>query len=138
MLLTFRFKLAPTKAQYAALAKLCEDQRQLYNAALQERVDGWKKRRVSITKLDQFNSLAEIRSFEEAYSAVPSRMSRWTILRVDDAFKGFFSRVKRGAKAGFPRFKSRSRWRSFGFAEWAGIRLKDGKLLSVNALVPNG
>jgi putative transposase len=56
-------------------------------------------------------------------------LSRWSITRVDDAFKGFFSHVKRGDNPGFPRFKGRSRWRSFGFAEWRGIRLKDGKLL---------
>jgi putative transposase len=129
MILTYRFKLAPTKAQYAALDRLCELQRQLYNAALLERCEAWKKNGLSITKLDQFKSLTQIRSFDESYSAVPVAMSRWPIARVDDAFKGFFSRVKRGDKPGFPRFKSKSRWRSFGFAEWRGIRLKGGKLL---------
>jgi putative transposase len=129
MLLTYRFKLAPTKAQYAALAQICDDQRILYNAALQERIDAWKNQKVSITKLDQQKSLTQIRAFDETYSAVPVAMSRWPLARVDDAFKGFFSRVKRGAKAGFPRFKPRSRWKSFGFVEWDGIRLRDGKLL---------
>jgi putative transposase len=129
MILTFRFKLAPTSAQYAALDRLCELQRQLYNAALQERCEAWKKNGLSITKIDQFKSLTQIRSFDESYAAVPAVMSRWSIARVDDAFKGFFNRVKRGDKPGFPRFKARSRWRSFGFVEWSGIRLKDGKLL---------
>ncbi|TLX16851.1 RNA-guided endonuclease TnpB family protein [Rhizobium sp. MHM7A] len=129
MLLTYRLKLAPTKAQYAALERLCEDQRRLYNAALQERVEAWKRNGISITKLDQFKSLTQIRSFDETYSSVPVAMSRWSIARVDDAFKGFFSRVKRGRKAGFPRFKPRSRWKSFGFSEWDGVRLRDGKLL---------
>jgi putative transposase len=129
MLLTYRYKLAPTKAQYAALARLSEDQRRLYNAALRERVEAWKKQSVSITKLDQFKSLTQIRSFDEAYLSVPACLSRWSIARVDDAFKGFFSRVKKGGKAGFPRFKPRSRWSSFGFAEWSGIRLRNGKLL---------
>lgn len=129
MLLAYRFKLAPTKAQYAALERLCEDQRRLYNAALQERVEAWKKNGISITRLDQQKSLTQIRSFDETYSAVPVAMSRWSIARVDDAFKGFFSRVKRGNKAGFPRFKPRSRWKSFGFSEWDGVRLRDEKLL---------
>jgi len=128
MILTYRFKLAPTKAQYAALAELSENQRLLYNAALQERIEAWKKNGLSITKLDQFQSLTQIRSFDEAYSSVPVKLSRWTISRVDDAFQGFFLRVRRRAKAGFPRFKSRSRWRSFGFKEWSGIRLISGKL----------
>jgi len=129
MILTYRFKLAPTKAQYAAFERLRELQRQLYNACLQERCDAWSKNGISITKLDQNKSLTQIRSFDQAYASVPVAMSRWSIARVDDAFKGFFSRVKRGDKPGFPRFKGRSRWRSFGFAEWSGIRLKDGKLV---------
>jgi putative transposase len=129
MILTYRFKLAPTRAQYAALERICEMHRQLYNAALQERCDAWRKNGVSITKIDQFKSLTQIRSFDETYAAVPVAMSRWSIARVDDAFKGFFSRVKRGDKPGFPRFKGRSRWRSFGFVEWDGVRLKDGKIL---------
>jgi putative transposase len=129
MILTYRYKVAPTRAQHATLDRLCELQRQLYNAALQERCEAWKKNGLSITKLDQFKSLTQIRSFDETYAAVPVAMSRWSIARIDDAFKGFFSRVKRGDKAGFPRFKGRSRWRSFGFAEWSGIRLKGGRLL---------
>lgn len=129
MLLTYRFKLQPTKSQYATLERLCEQQRQLYNAALQERVDAWRKAQVSVTKLDQFKSLTMIRGFDETYSVVAVALSRWSISRVDDAFKGFFSRLKEGVKAGFPRFKPMSRWRSFGFAEWSGIRLKAGMLV---------
>jgi putative transposase len=129
MLLTYCFKLMPSKAQYAALDRLCEAQRQLYNAALQERVEAWKKNHISITKLDQFKSLTEIRAFHEGYGSVPAVMSRWSIARVDDAFKGFFSRVKRGDKPGFPRFKGKDRWRSFGFSEFKGIRLNGEKLM---------
>ncbi len=129
MLLTYRFKLMPTRSQYATLDRLCEDQRQLYNAALQERVDAWKKAEVSISKIDQFKSLTKIREFDEVYATVPAVMSRWTISRVADAFTGFFSRLKKGEKAGFPRFRSYSRWKSFGFAEFNGIRLVGKKLL---------
>ena len=129
MLLTYRYKLQPSRTQHAVLDGLCERQRQLYNAALQERIDAWKKAALSVTKLDQFKSLTEIRSFDDTYASVAVAMSRWSISRVDDAFKGFFGRVKRGDKAGFPRFKAKSRWRSFGFAEWHGIRLRDGRLL---------
>ncbi len=129
MLLTYRFKLKPTRSQYVTLDRLCEDQRQLYNAALQERVDAWKKAQISISKLDQFKSLTEIRGFSDTYRDVPATLSRWTISRVADAFTGFFSRLKKGGKAGFPRFRSYSRWKSFGFAEFNGIRLVGEKLL---------
>ncbi len=36
---------------------------------------------------------------------MPVAQSRRSIARFDDAMTGFFGRVKRGSKAGFPRFK---------------------------------
>jgi putative transposase len=129
MLLTYRYKLRPTKGQHALLDEMLERQRQLYNAALQERVEAWKKAGLSISKIDQNKSLTQVRSFDEAYAAVPVAMSRWSIARVDDAFKGFFGRAKRGEKPGFPRFKARARWKSFGFAEWNGVRVRGKRLL---------
>lgn len=45
MVLSYRYKLMPTRAQHAALREVLEDQRQLYNAALQERIDAYRKAR---------------------------------------------------------------------------------------------
>ena len=60
---------------------------------------------------------------------LPVYLQRWTLKRMDDAFQGFFRRVKaRNGKAGFPRFRSKGRWGAFGFAEFRGIRY-DGKRL---------
>ncbi len=129
MSLTYRYKLAPTRGQYIKLANFCEAQRQLYNAALQERCDAWSKAKLSISKFDQCKSLTQIGAFEPIYGDVPVAMSRWSIGRVDEAMKGFFSRVKRGQKPGFPRFRGKGRWSSFGFAEFVGIRMHGNKLL---------
>lgn len=128
MFLTLKYKLKPSSAQYARLDELLRDQRRLYNAALQERQEAWKKSGVSISKLDQNKSLTQIRQFDPTYADVPVALSRWTITRVDDAMKGFFSRVKRGQKAGFPRFRSASRWSTIGFVEWSGVRLMADRL----------
>jgi putative transposase len=38
-----------------------------------------------------------------------------TLWRLDLAMKAFFRRVKRGEKAGYPRFRSRSRWQTLQF-----------------------
>ena len=64
------------------------------------------------------------------YGALPVTLSRWPLKRVDAAFKAFFRRlkVKRG-KAGYPRFRGKSGWRSFGFTEFVGIRLINGRLV---------
>ena len=60
---------------------------------------------------------------------LPANLQRWTLKRMDDAFQGFFRRLKtRSGKAGFPRFRGKGRWQAFGFAEFSGIRF-DGKRL---------
>ena len=43
MLLTYRYRLMPTKRQHRALESVLEWQRQLYNAALQERIEAYRK-----------------------------------------------------------------------------------------------
>lgn len=123
MILTYRQKLRPTRAQHRLLDERLERQRQLYNAALQERRDAWRLAKKPITRLDQQKSLTIIRFDDpEGHGADPVTIGRWTLKRIDDAFTGFFSRVKRGGKAGFPRFKTKGRWRSFGLDEIKGLR----------------
>jgi putative transposase len=131
MFLSFQYGLRPTRAQHRALDAILEGQRLLYNAALQERIEAWRKARTSITWVDQSRSLTVIRADDpHGYGALPVTLSRWPLKRVDAAFKAFFRRlrVKRG-KAGYPRFRGKSRWRSFGFTEFVGIRLINGRLV---------
>ena len=123
MFLTFQYGLLPTRAQHEALEAILESERLLYNAALQERRDAWRLGKHRIGVRDQRKSLTLIRSDDIGYSGRPVNLSRWTLDAVDRAFKGFFSRCKTGGKVGFPRFRSKSRWSSFGFAEWSGVRL---------------
>lgn len=61
---------------------------------------------------------------------MPYNVSKWTLKRLDDAMKAFFRRAKaRAGKAGFPRFRGRDGWLTFGFHQKDGLRLKDGRLL---------
>lgn len=129
MILAYRQKLRPTAAQHRLLAERLKRQRELYNAALQERRDAWRLCRKAITRLDQQKSLTIIRADDpDGHGADPVNTGRWTLKRVADAFTGFFSRVRRGRKSGFPRFRSATRWRSFGLLEASGIRLNGGRL----------
>lgn len=43
IILSFKYRLLPTRAQHRALERILEDQRQLYNAALQERIECYRK-----------------------------------------------------------------------------------------------
>lgn len=119
---SFRFKLLPTRQQHEALERIAESQRLLYNAALQERIDAWAKARVFRTYMDQCRALTECRRELPDMAALPLNIQRATLKRLDEAFAGFRRRLKAGGRAGFPRFKGKGWWSSFGFAQFMGIR----------------
>ena len=76
--LSFVFKVLPSRAQHTALDAMLESQRQFYNAALQERIGAWC-RGVSIGLNDQTKSLTEIRKFDADIGSVPYNVSKWTL-----------------------------------------------------------
>lgn len=63
MILTYRFRLLPTKQQHRALEKILESQRQLRNAALEERIDAYRTANVSRSYFDQAKALT-VRALE--------------------------------------------------------------------------
>lgn len=129
MVLTYKYKVLPNSGQHASLARLLEDQRQLYNAALQERLDCHEKTGKGRTYFDQCRALTEWRQSDEEASSVSASLQRWTLKRLDEAYKGFFRRLRdRSSRSGPPRFRGVGRWRSFGFSEFSGIRFKNNRL----------
>jgi putative transposase len=133
MILTYQYRLLPTKRQHRALESILESQRQLYNAALEERIGAYR-RGVTRGYIDQSRALTEWRQSDPEAAAMPVSLQRATLKQLDDAYKGFFRRVKqKGAKAGFPRFRGRGWWDSFGFRQFSGISL-DGARLRFNGM----
>jgi putative transposase len=120
---SYKFLLRPTSKQAVALDACLEDTRQLYNAALEERREAWRRGRHRVTFYSQDAQLKEIRA------ADPGRYGRWSftceraaIKRLDRAFQAFFRRVKAGDKPGYPRFKGRGWWDSAAWSAGNGAR----------------
>ncbi len=128
MVLTFRYRLLPTKTQHRALERILESQRQLYNAALEERIGAYRKAGRTITYFDQSKSLTELRRDDAEFSSLPVNLQRATLKRLDEAHRGFFRRVKAGGKPGFPRFRGKGCFDSFGFRQFVGITLDNRSL----------
>lgn len=61
MFRTYKYRISPNKSQEATLLSWFDLTRELYNAALQERNEAWRKQRKSISKFDQYRQLASIR-----------------------------------------------------------------------------
>jgi putative transposase len=127
---TFRYPLHPTKVQEAILKSWLTACCALYNAALEHRRGAWRYERAQRQAAedrgvarkhgktpgynDQTVELTAIRFADGALAAVPIEVTRSALRRLDGAFKAFFRRVKSGETPGYPRFRSRDRYDSFG------------------------
>ena len=128
MHLTFRYRLLPSRRQHRALEAILESQRQLYNAALEERIGAFRKAGITRTYFDQTIALTQLRAEEAEFRAVPANLQRATLKRLDDAYRGFFGRCARGVTPGFPRFRGKGWFDSFGFREFCGVSLSNGRI----------
>jgi putative transposase len=113
------FRLRPTARQHVTLAACVDAHRELYNAALQERRDGWSHSKTRIRYGDQSAQLTEIRSVRPDQAVWSFSSQQATLRRLNKSFDGFFRRVKAGRTPGYPRFKAKAR---FDSVEWP----KDG------------
>jgi putative transposase len=121
---TFRYRLHPTFRQDQALARQLECQRELYNAALEERIGAWKWERRSVSYFDQCRTLTGLVDVRPDVMASGTRLCRGTLKRLDRAFNAFYARVKSGEQSGFPRFKSGGRYHSLQWEDSSGWKLK--------------
>ena len=90
--------------------KLC---RQLYNAALAQRIDAYKRCGKGLSRYIQDKELPNLKVELPEYKNVDAQTLQDVLEKLDKTYQSFFRRIKRGEKAGFPRFKGRDRYNSF-------------------------
>ncbi len=98
---TYTAKL--TKSSHQNLDDLLEKLRVLYNAALEERIDAYRKTGQSPNYVAQAKSLTEIRHSDLGYDDYRCAIQQNLLKRLEKAYRHFFTR------GGFPRFKSHHR-----------------------------
>jgi putative transposase len=128
MVICHRYRVLPRKSQHRALERILESQRQLYNAALEERIGAYRTAGLSVTYFDQTRGLTEWRRGDPEARVLPVNLQRATLKRLDIAYQRFFCRVMQGGAPGFPRFRGKGWFHSFGFREFEGITLDGGRL----------
>ena len=109
----YKFRVYPTTGQASRLAQCLRDHQRLYNAALEERREAWRMRKVSVRYGQQSAQLKDIRGLDPDQGRWSFSSQQATLRRLDKA--AFYRRVKAGQKAGYPRFKALDRWDS---VEW--------------------
>ncbi len=134
MLKAFQYKLYPSKAQERKLAATRETCRRWYNDLLAERKTAYEERKETIGKYEQLRRVKDHKASNPWAAEVHSHVLQVVVADLDKAFQAFFRRVKAGQTAGYPRFRGRNRYDSFGFKEYANGFKIDGRRLRVSGI----
>jgi putative transposase len=118
---SFRYRIYPTKSQEAALDKQLQMCRGLYNMALDQRIWAYRTQQIGISVFEQMRQLTEMKAEFSEFTQIHVHVLQNTLKKLDKAYSRFFG------GAGFPRFKSKDRFRTLQFNN-TGFRLLDNKL----------
>jgi Probable transposase/Helix-turn-helix domain len=132
------FKLYPNAAQAERLTGWIRLHCELYNAAIEERIDAYRKHGKSISYYDQQSVLPEIKEARPEFVELGSHALQQTLRRLDLAFQAFFRRVKAGQTPGFPRFKASKRFAGFCHPDPAGWKLAQNGTRSATIRLGSG
>jgi putative transposase len=119
----FKFRAYPTGPQEGRAIRLLSDHCDLYNAALEERREAWRMRRISISYSMQSAQLKDIRRADPQGQGRHSfTAQQQTLRRLNTVFATFYARARGKRKAGYPRFKPYSRFHQVGFVAGDGAK----------------
>ena len=128
----FKYRIHPTRKQRDVLQFTLDRNRELYNAALEERKEAYRMSKITISYQDQSAQLPGIKEIRPEYKEIYSQILQDTLKRVD---KAFFKRVKEGKTPGFPRFQGYDRYDSFTYPQIEKlkqnptVRIENGKVV---------
>jgi len=131
MLRSYKFRLYTTATQDAALTDMLGAMCDLYNAGLQQRIEAYQRRGISLRYANQAAELKAVRAADDCLAGYSFSAEQQVLRRLDKAFSAFFGRVKRGGKAGFPRFRAKARFDSADFRVGDGLTIRKSKRLGI-------
>jgi putative transposase len=117
------YRLYPTVRQAQVLVEVLACQRELYNAALEERRGVWRWERRSVSRFEQFRELTGAADVLPWLGRFGVTVARGTLVRLDEAFAHFYRRVRAGERPGLPRFRGAGSWDSVQWADTYSWRL---------------
>ena len=127
MIKTFKFRLYPNQSQQQKLQWTLSMCRNLYNAALEERITAYRMTRRSPSCYDQIKELPGLKKEIMSYKRVFSQVLQNVLKRLDLAYGAFFRRIRRGEKPGFPRFQGYYRYDSLTYPQ-GGFKVTEKRI----------
>ena len=134
MIKTFQYRLYPTSSQRKTMESTIETCWRFYNDCLAERKIAYEERKEAIGKFQQLRKVKELKATSPYAKKIHSHVLQVTVADLDKAFQAFFRRVKAGEKPGYPRFKGKDRFDSFGFKEYGNGFKVDGRRLKLSGI----
>lgn len=131
---SYKYRLYPGKAQSLALTEMLGAFCDLYNAALQQRIEAYRRQHKTLRYLDQASELKAVRAVDERLAQFSYSAAQQVLRRLDKAFTAFFRRLNAKAKAGFPRFRAKSRFDSAEFRVGDGLTIRKSKRLGITGI----
>jgi len=124
MLLSYKYRIEPNRAQRDTLVDMLSDFCGLYNAGLQQRIEAYRRRGISITYSMQSAELKALRADLPDLARWSFSAEQQVLRRLDKTFKAFFRRGH-----GFPRYRAKARFHAAEMRVGDGLTLrKNGKL----------
>lgn len=130
----YTYRLYPSSSQQKRLETILETCRRFYNDLLAERRDAWTNERRSVSKTEQLRRVKELKASNPYAKDIHSHMLQVVVTDLDKAFQAFFRRVRRGENPGYPRFKGKNRFSSFGLKEYGNGFKIDGRRLRLHGV----
>lgn len=126
----YKTELAPNAEAIAVLRQWAGAARFTFNWGLAARMSHYEVTGESLTHYAQDKLLTQLKRDGEHdwMNDVPRRALWYSLQAVDEAYKGFFRRVKAGDKPGFPRFKSRDRTTPAFTLHGSDIRVENDRI----------
>lgn len=134
ILKTYKYRLYPSKSQARWLDQTVETCRRWYNTCLEERKTAWETEKRSVSNFEQLAKVKEYRNANPYAAQLHSHILQVVVTDLDKAFQAFFRRVQAGENPGYPRFKGRNRFDSFGLKEYGNGFKVDGRRLKISGI----
>lgn len=124
MIRTYKYRLRPTKKQVHLLSHLFAQMQTVYNDALNERREAWKRSRRSVSYVQQWNRMRDERhALPDEMGMLNATSIQQMLRRVDKAYQSLYK-----GRAGHPRFKNVKRFKSVEYRPGDGCKLSGDRL----------
>jgi len=129
----FKFRLYPNAEQKRTIDIHLEICRRIYNELLGIKIETYNHTGKSLGKYDLNDCLTQFKTERKNLKIIHSQVGQNVSDRIYKAFYNMFARIKRGEKAGFPRFKGKNRYKSITYTQ-SGFKFFNDKKLSVSKI----